>query len=178
MTTSELYSTGIYFTRPDRLTPGRLYIDVGSPTTGAAQIIMPDRETIFYEGFTELTVTGFTPYQDPGTGINAMRSISVTLVGRYFKESQRARWMYCPFASIGQCPNIPLYSDIEVNFNVAFRNNTMIANCSDIPTGCPADSLGLAPAAPGYPNTPAGQYRERLHGGLYFYKMAVPPIRW
>jgi hypothetical protein len=156
---SQLYSTAIFFQRPTVGLAGKLFFVVGSQTSGAGAIIDPGDDEIVYERLTEFVI--MTETVDPGSGPVKAKSAEVTITGRYFRTSDRNRYAWCPLSLVSTnaaCQG-SAFKDITMTINVGFRNNGLL-ECADVQTGCVSGS----------------SYRERLHGGLYFFKMAVPPI--
>ncbi len=174
-TGSKLFTSAIYFQRPTIGTAGKIYFIVGREGTGANLEMFPTDNEIVYDKITEFDLTTDVVEGTPAGNPEIAKSASIRIVGRYFRTADRNLQVWCP--GPGSDPSAPIYGalcspfssrtnfrDIEMIVNVGFRNNALL-QCSDVATG--ANCTGSA-----------NEYRERLHGGLYFYKMAVPPINF
>ncbi|MCB0394009.1 MAG: prepilin-type N-terminal cleavage/methylation domain-containing protein [Bdellovibrionales bacterium] len=157
---SSLYNSAIFFQRPLIGLPGKLYFIVGSPTSAAGGSMVPADDQIVYERIVEYAISTVDVPVSGGTP-NVSKAATVTITGRYFRTSDRNRQLWCPSANSATagCGNT-VYRDITMTISVGFRNNALL-NCADL-----ANTVGCS----------GTDYRERLHGGLYFYKMAIPPI--
>jgi hypothetical protein len=82
------------------------------------------------------------------------KTCSVTIVGRYFKTTDRLLWNFHPLANQPSGPVVTApYKDFPITFSMGFRNNAL--RPSQI-------------AGPGVV--------ERLHGNLYYYRMSAPSL--
>lgn len=83
-----------------------------------------------------------------------IKSATVVIRARYFKTVKKDQWFYR--TSNPMPAGIGGYRDIEMTVKVGFRNNIL---------------LGAGQSRVG------GTTAERLHGGLYFFRMPLPPLK-
>ncbi len=162
-TGSNLFSTGVFFINPTT-TPvagnqqpwgGVLIFDMGSNTDNP---MWPSLSDLWFDRISEFRIQDVEcalPGQS-GAGCEGSNAKSATVVikARYFKNAKREQWIYAPTIPAGTV--IAPYRDIEMTVKVGFRDNVLL-NSAGSRVGSTTD--------------------ERLHGGLYFFRMILPPLR-
>ena len=151
---SNLQPTAVYFQSPKDGDPSV----AGGGYSGKLVIdvwdggtnLLPTSGDIWFDRLTEFSIS------TTGSGAYA-KSATINLTGRYFYSNDRSSWRWCPKAKMarqgGTCADSTGYKDITVSVDVTFRNN----------------ELGTAPGASGLIDRPSG--------GIYFFKLFLPPFR-
>jgi hypothetical protein len=160
---STIFSTGIFFVNPSS-TPvgsnaqpwgGVLIFDMGS-AGGAGGAMWPTLGDLWFDRISEFKIQDVECAIPGATGAGCIgsnaKSATVIIKARYFKNAKRDQWIYGTAGAATVAP----YRDIEMTIKVGFRDNVLL-NSAGSRVGSTTD--------------------ERLHGGLYFFRMMLPPLK-
>ncbi len=179
---SDLVGTAVWFKNPSIISGvrvdhppygGVLYFSSG--LGNGTSKLAPRMDTIWYDRLSLFEIVAVECFKDPIgdldhsicdggdpdetisylSGADIVKSITFRIRARYFKTTDKSKWIWCTNSSLTQCiPEVP-FRDVERIVKVGFRNNILVKS-GDSFTG--------------------SNYDERLHGGLYFFKMSLPRL--
>lgn len=159
---SNLVSTGVFLINPSSTAIGNngqpwggILIFTTAPTGTA---MWPTLNGLWFDRISEFKLQD-VECSDPGSsGASCVgksaKSATFIIKARYFKNAKRNQWFYQPTPVAA---NTSPYRDIEMTIKVGFRDNVLLKGGAESRVGSSAD--------------------ERLHGGLYFFRMVLPPLR-
>ncbi len=178
---SRLVGTAIWFKNPSfegvrvNRPPygGVLYF--GSGLGSGTSTLGPRMDTIWYDRLSLFEIMAVECFKEPAddadadecdggdpddtrdyiTGPDRIKTITFRIRARYFKTSDKSKWIWCSNTSVPSCTPEVSFKDIERIVKVGFRNNILVKEDDSF--------VGSG-------------YDERLHGGLYFFKFSLPKL--
>jgi hypothetical protein len=167
-TTSRLISTALFAVSPNSTTPtgstaapigGVMYFDPGRE---GGSVLSSTPDDLWFDHFSRIeirevecmTATGSStdPVICAAGGGQPAKSAVIAIKTRSFKTSDRSLWVWQEQSAITPGTVVGAYEESEMLIKVGFRDN----------------ALG--------PSKVSGTGVDRLHGGLYFFRMPLPKL--
>lgn len=168
--TSDIYASAVFVFSPP-ITPtgssaapvgGAIYFDPGAPVSATMSATQND---VWFDRISEFRIEDVECVTDVGTAQGSAcngwtaKSATIVIKARYFKTARRNRWIWQQMSVIPAGTDVGPFRDVEMSIKVGFRNNLLLGGTSG-----PQSRVGM-------------EGQERLHGGLYFFRMTLPPLQ-
>lgn len=175
---NDLVGTAVFFKNPSTVVGGSvdpphggvLYFSSNTLALTGNSTLRPRLEdTIWYDHLSLFEIMAVECVENPITETNGcdggtarpwlsadrVKTITFRIRARYFKSTDKSKWIWCTNSGLTQCTPQVSFRDVERIVKVGFRNNILVEASSSF--------VG-------------SNYDERLHGGLYFFKMSLPKL--